>query len=60
MRLLDEAHYARYDFSTDTKVLEVCQELQQTVRPDLHSGGSDNPVWVAQALTFSHEFVPRA
>lgn len=27
--LLDEAHYVRYDFSTATKLLEVCQELKQ-------------------------------
>jgi hypothetical protein len=27
--LLDEAHYARYDFSTATKLLEVCQELKR-------------------------------
>jgi len=25
--LLDRAHYVRYDFSTATKLLEVCQEL---------------------------------
>jgi hypothetical protein len=29
VRLLDEAHYARYDFSTATKLLEVCQELKR-------------------------------
>jgi hypothetical protein len=29
VRLLDEAHYVRYDFSTATKLLEVCQELNQ-------------------------------
>ena len=29
VRLLDEAHYVRYDFSTATKLLEVCQELKQ-------------------------------
>jgi len=28
VRLLDEAHYVRYDFSTATKLLEVCQELK--------------------------------
>jgi hypothetical protein len=27
--LLDQAHYVRYDFSTATKLLEVCEELQQ-------------------------------
>ncbi|MBZ5682863.1 MAG: DNA methylase [Acidobacteriia bacterium] len=27
--LLDEAHYVRYDFSTATKLLEVCRELKQ-------------------------------
>jgi hypothetical protein len=27
--LLDQAHYVRYDFSTATKLLEVCQELQR-------------------------------
>lgn len=27
--LLDEAHYVRYDFSTATKLLEVCGELKQ-------------------------------
>ena len=27
VRLLDDAHYVRYDFSTATKLLEVCQEL---------------------------------
>ena len=26
---LDEAHYVRYDFSTATKLLEVCQELKE-------------------------------
>ena len=26
--LLDRAHYVRYDFSTATKLLEVCQELE--------------------------------
>jgi hypothetical protein len=26
--LLDRAHYVRYDFSTATKLLEVCQELK--------------------------------
>lgn len=29
VRLLDEAHYVRYDFSTATKLLEVCRQLQQ-------------------------------
>ena len=29
VRLLDEAHNVRYDFSTATKLLEVCQELKQ-------------------------------
>ena len=29
VRLLDEAHYVRYDFSTATKLLDVCQELKQ-------------------------------
>lgn len=29
VRLLDEAHYVRYDFSTATKLLEVCEELKQ-------------------------------
>jgi hypothetical protein len=28
VRLLDEAHYVRYDFSTATKLLEVCRELK--------------------------------
>ncbi len=27
--LLDRAHYVRYDFSTATKLLEVCQELER-------------------------------
>src|SRR6516225_9253778 len=27
--LLDQAHYVRYDFSTATKLLEVCGELEQ-------------------------------
>lgn len=27
VELLDRAHYVRYDFSTATKLLEVCQEL---------------------------------
>lgn len=27
--LLDQAHYVRYDFSTATKLLEVCEELQR-------------------------------
>ncbi len=29
VRLLDAAHYARYDFSTASKLLEVCQVLKQ-------------------------------
>jgi hypothetical protein len=29
VRLLDEAHYVRYDFSTATKLLEVCAELKR-------------------------------
>jgi hypothetical protein len=29
VRLLDEAHYVRYDFSTASKLLEVCRELKQ-------------------------------
>jgi endonuclease III len=29
VRLLDEAHYVRYDFSTATKLLHVCQELKE-------------------------------
>ena len=29
VRLLDEAHYIRYDFSTATKLLHVCQELKE-------------------------------
>jgi len=28
VRLLDEAHYVRYDFSTATKLLHVCKELK--------------------------------
>jgi hypothetical protein len=28
VRLLDEAHYVRYDFSTATKLLDVCREVQ--------------------------------
>ena len=28
VRLLDEAHYVRYDFSTATKLLEICRELK--------------------------------
>jgi len=28
VRLLDRAHYVRYDFSTATNLLEVCQELK--------------------------------
>ncbi|MFI5058296.1 MAG: DNA methylase [Candidatus Acidiferrales bacterium] len=27
--LLDQAHYVRYDFSTATKILEVCKELKR-------------------------------
>jgi hypothetical protein len=27
--LLDRAHYVRYDFSTATKLLEVCRELKE-------------------------------
>jgi len=27
--LLDQAHYVRYDFSTATKLLEVCRELKK-------------------------------
>src|ERR1019366_7764315 len=29
VRLLDRAHYVRYDFSTATRLLEVCQELKR-------------------------------
>ncbi len=29
VQLLDHAHYVRYDFSTATKLLEVCQELKR-------------------------------
>jgi len=29
VRLLDEAHYVRYDFSTATKLLEVCEQLNE-------------------------------
>ncbi len=29
VRLLDEAHYLRYDFSTATKLLDVCWNLKQ-------------------------------
>lgn len=29
VRLLDEAHYVRYDFSTATKLLEVCEQLKE-------------------------------
>ena len=29
VRLLDEAHYVRYDFSTASKLLDVCRELQE-------------------------------
>ena len=29
VQLLDEAHYVRYDFSTATKLLDVCRELKQ-------------------------------
>jgi hypothetical protein len=29
VELLDEAHYVRYDFSTATKLLDVCQEVKQ-------------------------------
>jgi len=29
VRLLDEAHYVRYDFSTATKLLHVCKELEE-------------------------------
>ena len=29
VELLDKAHYVRYDFSTATKLIDVCQELKQ-------------------------------
>ena len=29
VRLLDQAHYVRYDFSTATKLLEVCEQLNE-------------------------------
>ena len=29
VHLLDEAHYVRFDFSTATKLLHVCQELKE-------------------------------
>jgi endonuclease III len=29
VRILDEAHYVRYDFSTATKLLEISQELRE-------------------------------
>jgi endonuclease III len=28
VRLLDEAHYVRYDFSTATKLLDICKDLK--------------------------------
>lgn len=30
--LLDQAHYVRYDFSTATKLLDVCRELKRRYR----------------------------
>jgi endonuclease III len=29
VRLLDEAHYVRYDFSTATKLLHICKDLKE-------------------------------
>ena len=29
VEILDNGHYVRYDFSTATKLLEICKELQQ-------------------------------
>ncbi len=29
VRLLDEAHYVRYDFSTATKLLDICKDLKE-------------------------------
>ena len=45
VRLLDRAHYVRYDFSTATKLLEVCEELKR------HYGTLTN--LLAQARTAS-------
>lgn len=36
VRLLDEAHYVRYDFSTATKLLDVCGELKGRYRTVTH------------------------
>ncbi|MGA8143415.1 MAG: hypothetical protein WB987_05965 [Candidatus Acidiferrales bacterium] len=43
--LLDRAHYVRYDFSTATKLLEVCQELKR------HYGTLTNLLLQAETAT---------
>lgn len=54
VQLLDEAHYVRYDFSTATKLLDVCRELKQrygTMRNLIAKAGT-----AAQLATRLQEF----
>jgi hypothetical protein len=56
VELLDEAHYVRYDFSTATKLLDVCQQLKQrygTVRR-LIAGVRTLPELNARLQEFKH------
>jgi hypothetical protein len=59
VELLDKAHYVRYDFSTATKLLDVCQELKQRYgilrRPDFRSSSTLAPV---TARIFTREVGP--
>lgn len=47
VRLLDESHYVRFDFSTATKLLHVCQELKErygSLRELLRQSGTPQEV----------------
>lgn len=44
VRLLDQAHYVRFDFSTATKLLHVCQERRRaTARSPISSASRKHP-----------------
>jgi hypothetical protein len=56
VRLLDQAHYVRYDFSTATKLLEICSELKShygTVK-NLLSQATNSPQLSAKLQEFKH------
>lgn len=56
VRLLDEAHYVRYDFSTATKLLEVCQTLKQGYgnMTKMIEQARTGPVFSARLQEFKH------